>query len=99
MPEADLRDYATAPDFVPAPADDVDLDGKPIPRALSLAESRLAYVAVTRARHQLAPYGLSWTNDHPDGCPGHPSYEQSPPQDPGGTQRTFALGPAGTTPA
>ncbi|MGR3935294.1 UvrD-helicase domain-containing protein [Streptomyces sp. BRA346] len=71
-----------AADFVPAPSDEVDLDGQPIPRALNLAEARLAYVAVTRARHQLDPYGLSWINDHPDGRPGNPSYEQSPPQTP-----------------
>ena len=31
------------------------------------AEARLAYVAVTRARHRLDMGGLSWIDDHPDG--------------------------------
>ncbi|MFD6725904.1 hypothetical protein ACFWEZ_38140, partial [Streptomyces sp. NPDC060131] len=31
------------------------------------AEARLAYVAVTRARHRLDLGGLSWIRDHPDG--------------------------------
>ncbi|MET8997177.1 AAA family ATPase [Amycolatopsis sp. NPDC004169] len=32
-------------------------------------ESRLAYVAVTRAQHQLDLGALSWANQHPDGSP------------------------------
>ncbi|OLT26592.1 hypothetical protein BJF83_20735 [Nocardiopsis sp. CNR-923] len=35
------------------------------------AEARLAYVAVTRAHHQLDVGGLSWINEHPDGDQPH----------------------------
>ncbi|MGW2513882.1 UvrD-helicase domain-containing protein [Streptomyces scopuliridis] len=60
-----------AGDFEPAISDEVDPDGNPLPRALNLAEARLAYVAVTRARQGLDLSGLSWIDEHPDGRPGH----------------------------
>ncbi|MFE9099053.1 UvrD-helicase domain-containing protein [Streptomyces sp. NPDC007264] len=59
-----------APDFEPAPSDEVDEEGNPLPKELNLEEARLAYVAVTRARRQLDPGGLGWINDRPDGDPG-----------------------------
>ncbi|MFF2510188.1 ATP-binding domain-containing protein [Streptomyces sp. NPDC058086] len=40
------------------------------PGRISRSEARLAYVAVTRARHQLDIGGLSWINEHPQGKPG-----------------------------
>ncbi|MFB7648061.1 UvrD-helicase domain-containing protein [Streptomyces sp. NPDC056084] len=56
-----------ASDFTP-PADtgEVDAQGRPIPQPVDEAEARLAYVAVTRARHHLDPIGLDWINRHPD---------------------------------
>ncbi|WP_327388986.1 MULTISPECIES: UvrD-helicase domain-containing protein [unclassified Streptomyces] len=59
-----------ANDFDPPPSKECDLEGNPIPGQLSLQDSRLAYVAVTRARQQLDLGGLSWIKDHPDGFPG-----------------------------
>ncbi|MEV5513914.1 UvrD-helicase domain-containing protein [Streptomyces flaveolus] len=47
---------ADPPGGPPAPPDPIDD-----------AEARLAYVAITRARHQLDLGGLSWIHDHPDG--------------------------------
>ncbi|MGW2918967.1 UvrD-helicase domain-containing protein [Streptomyces angustmyceticus] len=56
-----------APDFTPpADTDQVDAQGHPIPRPVNEAEARLAYVAVTRARHHLDPIGLEWISTHPD---------------------------------
>ncbi|MFI5615393.1 3'-5' exonuclease [Amycolatopsis sp. NPDC051903] len=57
-----------ADDF-PEPVDpeNTTLDGDPIPAEIEPAEARLAYVAVTRARHRLDLGGLSWINQHPDG--------------------------------
>jgi hypothetical protein len=47
-------------DFTPPAEDELGRPGK-IPRS----EARLAYVAVTRARHQLDIGGLAWINEHP----------------------------------
>ncbi|MGW0770285.1 UvrD-helicase domain-containing protein [Streptomyces sp. NPDC002676] len=56
-----------APDFTPpANPDEVDAAGRPTPRPVDEAEARLAYVAVTRARHHLDPIGLAWIHQHPD---------------------------------
>ncbi|MHC3455905.1 UvrD-helicase domain-containing protein [Streptomyces prasinus] len=56
-----------APDFTPpADTDKVDAQGHPIPKPVDEAEARLAYVAVTRARHHLDPIGLAWISQHPD---------------------------------
>jgi hypothetical protein len=59
-----------AHDF-PEPEDpcEVDSTGEPLPGPIDPAEARLAYVAVTRARHLLDLGGLSWINRHPDGNP------------------------------
>lgn len=67
------REWSTvriAGDF-PEAADpaNTDLDGNPLPGKIEPAEARLAYVAVTRAQHQLDLGGLSWINHHPDGNP------------------------------
>ncbi|GAB2447279.1 UvrD-helicase domain-containing protein [Streptomyces incanus] len=59
-----------APDFTPPPdTDEVDASGHPVPGPIDEAEARLAYVAVTRARHHLDPTGLAWINQHPDSPP------------------------------
>ncbi|WP_405919163.1 UvrD-helicase domain-containing protein [Streptomyces longwoodensis] len=59
-----------APDFTPPPdTDEVDSQGHPVPQPVDEAEARLAYVAVTRARHHLDPTGLAWIHQHP----GHPA--------------------------
>ncbi|GHJ95865.1 DNA helicase [Streptomyces sp. NE5-10] len=56
-----------APDFAPPPdTDEVDSHGHPVPQPVDEAEARLAYVAVTRARHHLDPTGLDWIHHHPD---------------------------------
>ncbi|GAA1375670.1 UvrD-helicase domain-containing protein [Streptomyces beijiangensis] len=56
-----------APDFTPpADTDEVDAAGKPVPGPVNESEARLAYVAVTRARHHLDPAGLDWIHQHPD---------------------------------
>jgi hypothetical protein len=56
-----------APDFTPPPdTDKVDSQGHPVPQPVDEAEARLAYVAVTRARHHLDPTGLAWIHQHPD---------------------------------
>jgi superfamily I DNA/RNA helicase len=58
-------------DFLPPlDSEDVDEDGEPIPGPIDDAEARLAYVAVTRARHRLDLGGLGWIDGHPDGKPG-----------------------------
>ncbi|MFG2402606.1 UvrD-helicase domain-containing protein [Streptomyces lydicus] len=58
-----------ADDFTP-PEDSEEHDetGRPIPGPIDEGEARLAYVAITRAREHLDLGGLSWINDHPDGC-------------------------------
>lgn len=59
-----------ADDFTPPrDSDEKDSNGRPIPGPIDEAEARLAYVAVTRARHQLDLGGLSWVNNRPDGTP------------------------------
>lgn len=56
-----------APDFTPPPdTDEVDTTGRPVPGPIRESEARLAYVAVTRARHHLDPAGLDWIGQHPD---------------------------------
>jgi AAA domain-containing protein/UvrD-like helicase family protein len=56
-----------APDFTPPPdTDELDAEGRPVPGPVDEAEARLAYVAVTRARHHLDAAGLAWINHHPD---------------------------------
>lgn len=56
-----------ATDFSPPDdTDEVDAQGRPVPRPVDEAEARLAYVAVTRARHHLDPIGLAWISQHPD---------------------------------
>ncbi|MFF4590465.1 UvrD-helicase domain-containing protein [Streptomyces sp. NPDC001388] len=55
-----------ADDFPPPKdTDQHDDHGRPIPEPVSDTDARLAYVAVTRARHQLDLGGLSWINNHP----------------------------------
>ncbi|MEV6477274.1 UvrD-helicase domain-containing protein [Streptomyces sp. NPDC051657] len=65
------REWASvkiADDFTPPrDTDQKDDNGRPVPGPIEEAEARLAYVAVTRARHQLDLGGLSWIHDHPDG--------------------------------
>ncbi|MEU7179903.1 MULTISPECIES: UvrD-helicase domain-containing protein [Streptomyces] len=53
------------------PSDDATHDeyGNPVPAEINLAEARLAYVAVTRARQRLDLGGLSWIEDHPKNPP------------------------------
>ncbi|AZQ40161.1 DNA helicase [Streptomyces cyaneochromogenes] len=55
-----------ADDFPPPKdTDQHDAQGQPIPEPISDTDARLAYVAVTRARHHLDLGGLSWINTHP----------------------------------
>ncbi|WP_416956522.1 UvrD-helicase domain-containing protein [Streptomyces sp. Agncl-13] len=55
-----------ADDFPPPPdSDQVDGNGRPIPETVSETDARLAYVAVTRARHQLDLGGLAWIENQP----------------------------------
>lgn len=42
-----------------------DAQGRPIPEPVNDTDARLAYVAVTRARHQLDLGGLSWIDTYP----------------------------------
>lgn len=62
----------------PEDDEETDADGKPLPGPIRDDEARLAYVAVTRARHQLDLGGLSWINQHPDGNP-NPRYDDGWP--------------------
>lgn len=64
----------------PVDPEETDEDGNPLPGDIDDGEARLAYVAVTRARHQLDLGGLSWINEHPDGTPNgaNPSQPLSP---------------------
>ncbi|MEV6319141.1 UvrD-helicase domain-containing protein [Streptomyces sp. NPDC051776] len=57
-------------DFLPPKdSDQLDETGQPVPGPIDDAEARLAYVAVTRARHRLDLGGLSWIHDHPNATP------------------------------
>ncbi|MFD3840259.1 UvrD-helicase domain-containing protein [Streptomyces sp. NPDC058642] len=49
----------------PKDTDQRDGQGRPIPESVSDTDARLAYVAITRARHHLDLGGLSWINAHP----------------------------------
>ncbi|MER5214758.1 UvrD-helicase domain-containing protein [Streptomyces sp. NPDC002838] len=49
----------------PKDTDQHDAQGRPVPEPVNDTDARLAYVAVTRARHQLDLGGLSWINTHP----------------------------------
>ncbi len=55
-----------AGDFEPQATSETDASGKPVLRPYTMDDYRLAYVAVTRARHRLDPDGLLWINNHPD---------------------------------
>ncbi|MHB6903998.1 UvrD-helicase domain-containing protein [Streptomyces sp. DB-54] len=57
-----------ADDFTP-PEDSEEHDetGRLLPGPIDDGEARLAYVAVTRARHHLDLGGLAWIEDHPAG--------------------------------
>ncbi len=69
-----------APDFRP-PADDdtrTDPHGNPLPGPIDPAEARLAYVAVTRARHTLDLGGLQWIHQHPDNPHATPGQRSNP---------------------
>ncbi|MFF2184019.1 UvrD-helicase domain-containing protein [Streptomyces sp. NPDC058155] len=46
-----------------------DAQGRPIPGPVNRTDARLAYVAVTRARHRLDLGGLSWVDTHPSAVP------------------------------
>ncbi|MFR0359587.1 UvrD-helicase domain-containing protein [Streptomyces sediminimaris] len=62
-----------ADDFTPPKDSDQHDDiGRPVPGPIDDSEARIAYVAVTRARHRLDIGGLSWIHDHPEGSPGAP---------------------------
>lgn len=75
----------------PVDPEETDENGNPLPGDIDDAEARLAYVAVTRARHQLDIGGLAWVNQHPDGNPGGAAQtrQDSEPPNPWDT-----LGPA-----
>ncbi|OKI08330.1 DNA helicase [Streptomyces sp. CB02923] len=64
-PTVRIADDFTGPDDL----DERDTDGEPLPGPIDLAEARLAYVAVTRARTRLDIGGLAWLNSHPAGDP------------------------------
>lgn len=49
-------------DFTAPEEDELGRPGRVMP-----SEARLAYVAITRARHQLDIGGLAWINEHPQG--------------------------------
>ncbi|MER6077352.1 UvrD-helicase domain-containing protein [Streptomyces sp. NPDC001833] len=81
------REWSTvriADDFPPPRySDELDAQGRPIPEPVKDTDARLAYVAVTRARHQLDLGGLSWIDDHPSSlapsAPPTPATDQQPP--------------------
>lgn len=75
-----------AEDFPPPKdTDQHDAHGRPIPEPVNDTDARLAYVAVTRARHHLDLGGLSWINTHPT-TPATPSGGLSQPS---GARRPF----------
>ena len=53
----------------PKDTDQRDEHGNPVPGPIDDAEARLAYVAITRARHHLDRGSLAWIDHHPDGPP------------------------------
>lgn len=67
-----------ASDFEPPPSEETDAQGQLIPQPLDQDEARLAYVAVTRARHHLDPGGLAWFDRHPDAPPRQHSGAKTP---------------------
>ncbi|MYS24839.1 UvrD-like helicase C-terminal domain-containing protein [Streptomyces sp. DvalAA-14] len=52
----------------PKDTDQRDANGNPVPTAIDDADARLAYVAITRARHNFDRGGLAWIDHHPDGA-------------------------------
>jgi hypothetical protein len=57
------REWATvriSADFIPEDTGEMDEDGRPTTASIDPDEARLAYVAVTRARHHLDIGGLAW---------------------------------------
>ncbi|MFD7546029.1 UvrD-helicase domain-containing protein [Streptomyces sp. NPDC059816] len=74
----------------PVDQEETDANGDPLPGDIVDAEARLAYVAVTRARHRFDLGGLSWINQHPNGNPG----AGQPPRSPEPPSGWDALGPA-----
>ncbi|MFI5966967.1 UvrD-helicase domain-containing protein [Streptomyces asoensis] len=57
-----------ADDFPPPrDTDQHDAEGRPILEPVNDTDARLAYVAVTRARHHLDLGGLSWIDNYPSG--------------------------------
>jgi superfamily I DNA/RNA helicase len=57
-----------ASDFTPPKnTDQHDTHGNTIPGPIDDADARLAYVAITRARHLLDRGSLAWIDHHPDG--------------------------------
>jgi superfamily I DNA/RNA helicase len=75
----------------PMDPEETDVNGKPLPGNIDDAEARLAYVAVTRARHQFDIGGLAWINQHPDGNPGGAAKTRKAPEPPNPWE---TLGPA-----
>ncbi|WP_327299465.1 MULTISPECIES: UvrD-helicase domain-containing protein [unclassified Streptomyces] len=51
----------------PKDSEEKDDQGRPLPGPIDDTEARLAYVAVTRARHRLERGSLSWIDHHPAG--------------------------------
>ncbi len=51
----------------PKDTDQHDAERRPVPEPVNDTDARLAYVAVTRARHHLDLGGLSWITAHPSG--------------------------------
>ncbi|GCE01590.1 UvrD-helicase domain-containing protein [Embleya hyalina] len=71
-------------DFADCEPEDIEADdGHAYPGYIPDTEARLAYVAVTRARHRLDLGGLNWINQHPDGQPdtGEAGPGHQPPDD------------------
>jgi superfamily I DNA/RNA helicase len=79
------REWSTvriADDFVePQDPELCDAHGDPLPGPIDPGEARLAYVAVTRAQHQLDLGGLSWIHRHPQNPPPANPPDSSRPSD------------------
>ena len=69
---------ADRPRLQPRPAEETDSATATGPPAHRPDEARLAYVAVTRARHHLDPGGLAWFDRHPDAPPRRPAAARPP---------------------